>query len=264
MSNELYGWTSPPEDCSNPYIERCKLFSRDESEFLKFRQDPVYRKILEGWDDGGELWLSDIVSRYGVNDIIKYYPKFKKNDIHCSPTIRNYPYIGDACPFTIKYAMNALDIKNVIPETRFKRIVEVGGGFGSMCLVMDGIHNFESYTIIDLPDVIALTDKYLSLFPEVRSRVDLIPCNDFKKIESCSEFDLFISDSGMAECDLSTQKLYTDQLLHKSRFGYVVYNTLHQEEQRIAYQKLLSSSQDKYEVSGFARGGIPVLFFVSR
>jgi len=259
MSVEVHGWTSPDESTASKYIEKCRLFVTDDIAFSSFRQDPDYRKILEGYDDGGSLWLSEIVSRYGTDELLQYLDGFKKNDVHCSPTIRNLPHVGDICPFTLKYALNAFDIKSVSDGVQYKNIVEVGGGFGSMCIIMDAIYNFESYTIIDLPEVVALVDKYLSLIPEIRSRVNLVPCNDVEKIRSLGPFDLFISDSALAECNSETQQFYLDSLMKKSDHGYIVYNTLRQTESADAFSSLVNQLDVDYAMSGYQMPWVVVL-----
>jgi hypothetical protein len=91
---------------------------------------------------------------------------------------------------------------------------------------MDSLYEFEEYVLVDLPEVVKLTEKYLKHFPEIYNKVRFIECNDTSSFDKIENFDLFISDSALAECDFPTQKLYIDKLASKCNFAYIVYNSI--------------------------------------
>lgn len=223
---KVLGWETPPQYAMEKYIHACKLAASEEDAFKKFRQDPNYKIILEGWNEGGNAWLGEILASYGDEALMDRLSLFKRNDIYGGPTILKYPIVGDMCPFTLKYILDAFRIIENLGDYEFKKIVEVGVGFGSMCLIMDSIYQFDEYTLIDLPEVIELTKKYLVNFPEIYSKLNFISCDDIEAMDRFEYFDLFISDAALAECNMNTQHLYVDKFLNKSKFGYINYNTI--------------------------------------
>lgn len=220
------GWSTPPQDVMQNYINKCKLFVEDNEAFKTFRQDSDYKIILEGWNDGGNVWLGDILSSYGDEALLNRLELFKRNDIYGGPTIRKYPIVGETCPFTLKYVLDAFRIIENLGAIQFKSIVEVGVGFGSMCLIMDSIYELDQYVLIDLPEVIELTKKYLINFKDLYDKCIFISCDDLNAMDKFENFDLFISDSALAECNVFTQDLHFNKFIKKSKFGYINYNTI--------------------------------------
>lgn len=245
-----YGWDTPPENVIESYVKKCEIFSKDDESFKKFRQDSDYKLILEGWNEGGQVWLDEIVSKFGTEILLKYLPLFKRNDLYGSPTIYNYPIVGDMCPFTLKYVLDALRLIDKLGNREYKNIVEVGAGFGSMCIVMHSLFDFDKYTIVDLPSVIGLTRKYLSHFPDVYSKVEFISCDE---LDCCQyqQFDLFISDAALSECNLQTQLLYFEKFVKKSKFGYINYNTLGVSDYASNYIKFISEINNHFDLEVF-------------
>lgn len=218
-----YGWATPPSNVMDNYISKCEKFVEDDNLFKNFRQDPDYKIILEGWNEGGYVWLQEIINTYGKDHLVERLDLFKRNDIYGGPTIINYPVVGNMCPFTLKYILDAFRIVDHLGNQNYKKIVEVGAGFGSMCIIMDSIYDFEEYTIVDLPAVVELTKKYLKHFPEIYNKVIFIPCD--KMQDDNKQYDLFISDAALAECNLDTQIKYYNSFIKNSNFGYINYNS---------------------------------------
>lgn len=256
MSNNVntHGWATNTLSVMEKYINKCKLFMESDEQFSKFRQDPDYKIILEGWNEGGNVWLGQILSSYGDEALLERLDLFKRNDIYGGPTIINYPIVGKMCPFTLKYILDAFRILENFENAKCKKIVEVGVGFGSMCIVMDSIHNFEEYVLVDLPEVIELTKKYLSHFPEIYSKVKFVPCDDLENFNLTEEFDLFISDAALAECDLETQFLYIDKFASKSKLGYINYNSAGGEMGSKNYLQLMDKISKIFEVKEIEAG----------
>src|SRR5258706_1229291 len=77
-----------------------------------------------------------------------------------------------AKPFAVTWKGQSicLDYLQAIYELRFiserfpldgRRIVEIGAGYGRTCHAIVSNHDVRSYTIIDLPNCLALSQKYL-------------------------------------------------------------------------------------------------------
>lgn len=256
--NDRHGWETCPVDVSDNYINACRRFVSDDEAFKTFRQDKDYRLILEGdaYEIGTQC-LDLLVKNHSDMLPIKNLEKFKENDIYGSPTTHEYPIVGRINPCTIKYINNVLDIQKLVGGDKLDRIVEVGVGFGAMAKLLSAVYDFKEYNLIDLPDVVALAEKYLSNFPELIGRCKFISCDDLVEIK---DVDLFISDSCLAECNLETQTKYTEKILKNSKYAYVVYNTRHLMVGQNNYDIFINEVQKTYMIGYVINMGIVFLY----
>lgn len=244
LSDKL-GWDHCPDDNAKNYINACKRFVASDEDFQTFRQDKDYGKILEGGEHVvGSAYLERIKNIHNIEFLKTHLDKFKENDLYGSPTIHNYDIVGNICPNTIHYITTLLDIRKMFPANNFKKIVEIGAGFGALCKIMSSVYNFEKYIIVDLPDVVKLCEKYLSHFPELKGRVEYISCDNLDSVDF-SDIDLCISEAAMAECGYETQKLYIDRIVNNSKFVYITYNTLHISTATTSFSYLISNTNHK-------------------
>ena len=243
--NDKLGWEHCPDSNAEKYIQACQRFVIDDLEFSRFRQDKDYGKILEGGEYVvGSSYLERIKTTHDLDFLLSNLEKFKENDIYGTPTIYNYEILGNICPNTIHYISTLLDIRKQFNGNEFKKIVEIGAGFGALCKIISSIYDFETYTIVDLPDVVKLCEKYLSHFPELNGRVSYVPCDKISAIDF-SNTDLCISEAAMAECGYETQKLYIDTIVNNSRLVYITYNTLHISTASDSFSYLISNTNHK-------------------
>jgi hypothetical protein len=245
--DETYGWAKVSSGIAQNYILKCRSFSGDDFKFQKFRQDADYKKILEGGDHSvGQMHLERIKRDHGLDDLIHHLSEFKENDTYGGPTVLNYEIVGDINPCTLLYVCNALDIKKMLGTFRPKKIVEIGGGFGGLCKTLSVLYDFEEYVLVDLPDVLALCKKYLDLFPNISKRIKYISCNDVDALSKLDNISLCIAISSLAECDLQTQKMYSDNILMNSIFGFVLYNTVHTKSGESEFSVLYAEWKEKF------------------
>jgi putative sugar O-methyltransferase len=78
---------------------------------------------------------------------------YKENNILCSPT-------------SLRYIYHALIILDHYKNTNCENIVEVGCGYGGLCLAINyfsKLNNIfiKNYNLVDLPEVLNLIDNYL-------------------------------------------------------------------------------------------------------
>jgi hypothetical protein len=79
-------------------------------------------------------------------------------------------------------------------------------------------HTPKSYTIIDIPEALILTERYLKKFSiDVR----LISCHDY----GFEPIDTFISNYALTELSKDLQREYADKLIKRSTNGYITYNS---------------------------------------
>lgn len=218
---QTYGWDYADSDISSNYINTIKLFINNEQEFNNFRQKLGSTGILEGDANCGELWLNMILNKFGGNILKEKLPLFKRNDIYGNPIIKNYGEYGNVCPFTFLYIWQGLNAINKFKTTKFDKIVEIGTGYGALCIIIDSLCEYKEYVMVDLPDVIELNRKYLSNFPEIYKKVTFIPCNNLNEI---TNVDLFLSFAAISECNTETQLEYFNKIIKNAKYAYLSYN----------------------------------------
>lgn len=233
-NNSNMGWSTPPESVMTTYTNRCKVFAASTKEFNTFKQDKDYQLILETSDKSvAHVFYREIFT----NPIYRSWfldagPDIYNNDNVGQPTIHDFEEVSTSMG-TLIYSWKSMLIKNFLNGVPQKRIVEIGGGYGGMCVTMHTLVGFDEYVIVDLPDVVALCKKYLEHFPDIYDKVKFVSCDDLTTI---TDIDFLIADSSLAECDEETQLSYYNKLVQHSTRGYIIYNTLHLEQQRNAFR----------------------------
>lgn len=201
------------KNIKNNYIEKCKLFVSDEEAFKNFKRDKDYGKILEGnEEDVADIAYSYLIQHGGQNFILNKLKDFLKNDSIGNPQLwRNH-----ISPATLRYVVSAYQISKLLGDFKPERILEIGGGYGGLCYILSVIYNFKEYTDKDLPEAEVLFNKYISNF----GLLDKVNNN------IAGEYDLFIADSSLSECNHKAQIEYFEQAL-KAKHIFLVYNTFH-------------------------------------
>jgi hypothetical protein len=98
-------------------------------------------------------------------------------------------------------------------------IVEIGGGYGGQCKIITDIFKPRSYTLVDLAEVLPLTQKYLK-----RLHVKNVRYRTPPQLDSRQKYDLVISNYAFSECAKNIQDDYIKKLLNRARRGYITYN----------------------------------------
>lgn len=102
------------------------------------------------------------------------------------------------------------------------RIAEIGVGYGGQGRILDVLHKIQSYRFVDLPLVLALTQKYLSHF-EIGMQMD---CKTIEQLADADEYDLLISNYAFSELSKPIQQIYIDKILRKSKRGFMLVNNM--------------------------------------
>lgn len=226
--NNFHGWDGAEEQILSDYTSSCLELSSDDTKFSNFRKNEKYRTILEGAPKlFFDYYLQAIRSHENCEVFLNNLDKFRINDRVGNPDIYSDSEIGDFSPSTLKFAFNAIDILYFLEHqgnlSDIKNIVEIGGGYGGLCLVLSGFIDWKKYTLVDLPETCLLVGKYISNFPHLKGKVKTVPCNQIDK-KSFKNTDLSIAINSLSECDLETQLKYFDKIISKSNFSYIVRN----------------------------------------
>lgn len=218
-------WDKCPDTIFENYVQMCEIFSKVTFEFENFKRHPKYQTILEGGEHiVGLMAIDNINNKSKFKDLLLNQDKFKENDLYGNPITHNYNGIGEISPSTLRYINTLYDIQKLVGDFKPKTFIEVGGGYGGLCKVISSLYNFEEYTLVDLPNVIELCKVYISKFDELKNKVKFIKStDDFTP----KEYDVFISDSALAECNIDYQDKCLENFIKHSKFSYTTFNTSH-------------------------------------
>ena len=210
----LFGESSSASD-EDSYRNICRLASQDESYFAQFKNIQAYRQILEHLGkDHGQLYL-DVV-RQQTPEFLGMIEVFRRNDLYGSPRTDVFDKVGAFSSTTLRYMKVASDLKLAYGSSlNQKSIVEIGGGYGGQCLILSAIYQFENYTIVDLPEALALTKKYLE-----KHNIYNVTYKSFEDTVD-ADFDMVISNYAYSECSPEMRKKYMEEILSHSKKGYL-------------------------------------------
>ena len=157
---------------------------------------------------------------------------FSKNDLYGSPNRYCYNIGGGGeiviSPITIRYTKVLQDIFSLFNIREIKHIAEIGVGYGGQCrLIKEYLKNRE-YSLIDLPEAIELTKKFLDKFSlgEGSKTYFIDGTGDIENIE----VDLLISNYAFSELNREVQNFYLEKIINYAGSGYITWNSLSYEK----------------------------------
>lgn len=210
------------QNCIDLYIESCKDFVLNDDKFNNFKQDSRYTPVLEHVQKEESLsYISEMKSKELITE--KILKSIKENDKYGSPTLFNYEEFGLISPTTIRYIKNSLDILDYFgSDINYNNILEIGGGYGGLCKVFSSFNNFNSYTLVDLPEPSKLSQKYLNNFDNIKNKIKYINTENLISFEN---LDLVISNYAFSECTKKYQEIYYETIIKNSQRFYITHNT---------------------------------------
>jgi putative sugar O-methyltransferase len=224
------------------YLSICDYASDNENIFSKFKKDPAYRQILEhiSYDEGMKY-----VERFAVpiSEVLENLSKFKENDFYGSPDIFDYGDLGNISPTTIRYIKNTYDILNYFKGIEIKNIVEIGGGYGGLCKVMSSVIDFDNYLLFDLPQPNKLSKKYISMFPDIEPKVQILTIDELEELEGV---DLVVSNYAFSELSRDLQDEYYEKIISKSSNFYMMFNPI--SNTNLQFDEFLEITSEKFTV----------------
>lgn len=137
--------------------------------------------------------------------------------------LRFYKSIGFITPSTLRYIKVLSDLIKHFGDLNNKKIIEVGIGYGGQArIILSYFPQIESYTFIDLSEVLGLARKYLSHF-ELKNKLFFLTSSQLKEQISC---DLFISNYAFSELNKNIQEIYINCVIKNAKNGYITYNEI--------------------------------------
>lgn len=202
-------------DCT-VFAEACAKAVRNEKSFASFKQDPYLTLLWENhtYEDGKES-LRIITEKYP--GLVEKLEAFRHVDRIGSPRTYAYGKNGDFSPSTLRLIAMTGDLHEKVGGLEGAHVIQIGAGFGSWCQILSAMYRFESYTIVDLPEQLALAEKCLNEMGV--KHVKLLTPEELAKE---SKYDLCISDLSFSEFDPVHQKLFIDRAIARSSRGYIL------------------------------------------
>ena len=213
-----FGW-SIKEENAKAYATACL-----EVDIDNFRKDSGYRKILEGGGlDVFNYFLGAIRDHDLSDQFFDNLEVFRANDLYGNPDLYSDSEVGMFSPTTLKYALNVLNILEVFEKGKIKRVVEIGGGYGGMAVILSHFLDLEDYTLVDLPECNLLTEKYLGKYDNLVGKINTVNCHESSD-HDFSDTDLVIAINSLSECNRDVQLGYFRDIIKNSRYSYIVRN----------------------------------------
>lgn len=210
---------------SGRYPLFCYMASKDEGLFRTFKRNRIYRRILEHVSQKQGSEYLGVINEYGTltpDD----WQDFAGNDAYGSPVKFTYDIQGreiSLSPTTIRYAKVLCDILSMFGTEGINSIAEIGIGYGGQCRLICRKIPGAMYTLIDLPEVIGLAEKFLSRYDECSSNIRYF---DGGHMYTDDDYSLVISNYAFSELNRAVQDEYLSKVILKSERGYITYNRL--------------------------------------
>ena len=186
------------------FVNQCL---NNEELFKNFKQNNIYKNILEhASNEIGSEYLKIIKEQNP--SIIKKIDKVKINDLVGGSNLVDYKDVGQVSPSSLRYAKVLSDIL-VLFKKKFKKIAEIGTGYGGQFLIFDQFLDFSNYYLFDLKEVLLFCEKYLDNYL-IRNSFKTLHINNFNGEE---KFDLVISNYAFSELPSELQKIYLRKVI---------------------------------------------------
>lgn len=216
----------------NNYINYLKENNFNDLHTCNFKSNDIYSGILEHVSyDLGLQYLNLIETEFTnicYNDIISYV---NINDKYGQPNLHKYNFqqFEILCsPTSLRYIYHALMILNHYKDTNCENIVEVGCGYGGLCLAINFFSKLNNisitnYNIVDLPEVCNLIQKYLDINKQFIHTNVILHSAETYGINITDNQLFFVSNYCYTEIDNLKNKMYSSILLPKTTNGFITW-----------------------------------------
>lgn len=216
----------------NNYLIFLKNINIAEINKIPFKSNNSYCGILEHVSyKYGKEYLELILKEFPNIAHTKIYNFCILNDTYGSPSKETFKINENllvCSPTSLRYIYHALTILKHYSSTNCKNIVEVGCGYGGLCLAINYFMvefniTIEKYNIIDLQESCALIKGYLNLHKTHINTLNNYHISDTYG-ENISDSDLFfISNYCYTEISSEHNNKYTEVLLPNVNHGFITW-----------------------------------------
>ncbi len=207
------------QDIYTKYLRVCSDAATKEKVFVSFKSNPNYRTVLEHCSPQlGERHFDQIlINNPGLFDIENIF----SNDKLGRPILSEYGALK-CSPSTLQYINVVSNLMLKFKSLEGFSIVEIGGGYGGQCKVIQDIFSVKSYDLIDLAPVCALQIKYLTELKCI-DKVRVFNAEDYLPLLK-PKYDLVISNYALSEMPREVQLEYVKNVCLRSTHGYLTCN----------------------------------------
>ena len=204
------------------YLDLCNKAGSNSEIFKNFRNLPDYKNILEHVDkDLAIRYYENIqqISSLSDTDIFNICKRLSKVG---NPELVKIINSQDPISTTsLRYLNVALQIKNEFKQKDFKRVIEIGPGYGGQSIILQEFFKIDHYSFIDLPDVNKLIRKFIGANSVQFSYNTGILEDNFND----EKFDLVISNYAFSELNRNLQKKAINEIINNSKFCFMINNS---------------------------------------
>jgi len=212
-----------------------------EEKIKNWKQNSDYRIILEHVSkEQGQSYLNNITSILSFDQIKTFCNINDSLGEHCTETFYLNDNILVTSPSCLRYLDHAIQILKHVYSINYTdnklNIVEVGGGYGGLCLAVYYInnilfnskYNIYNYYITDLdqPGMLQkyVTSKLIKLVTSETTNIHIESATTYgKNIEQTNLF--LVSNYCMSEIGDENRNEYYNHLLPKVSHGFMIWNT---------------------------------------
>jgi len=205
---------------TDEYRSVCALAAGNEQVFATFRQMDAYTNILEHVTYEQGLSYLGLTSESLVQELVSAFGSRLNQG---GPKTFDFGFGMDISPSLLRYAKVASDLKQLFGPIEGADVCEVGGGYGGQALVISHAFKPRSYTIVDLPEPLLLTERWLGAFP-MPTLNSLCAFDLARNLDALGPFDLFVSNYAFSEIEREGQNRLLESVVTQSVRGYVTYN----------------------------------------
>lgn len=206
------------------YREFCYFASRYSETFQNFKHHPVFRWAVEyatpnqGWE-----YLVKVLSNPNLKFSVEQWKNFLLNDAVGNPLTVTYnlDQASITCsPTTLRYIKVLSDVATYFDTDKIKSVAEIGVGYGGQCRILKNFLAIDDYYLIDLPETLALTEKFLGVFKQCEGLKFVDGTHLYNEIEA----DFFFSNYAFSELQKSVQDMYIEKVISNCNAGYITWD----------------------------------------
>ena len=199
------------------YTDLCRRAAEDDAFFRVFREDPTYRAVVTSKLHMGGADYFAMLEQRGFD--LAFFERLKDHDRIGGPDKASFGTVGDVAPQTVRYVKVMHDLELLFGALDGLSIAEIGCGFGGQCAVIAKRHKFARYTLIDLPDPLRLSQRYLETL-----QIPNVAFATLEQLNVNARYDLVISCYGLSEVARAFQLMYVQRVLLRAARGYMLWN----------------------------------------
>jgi len=203
-----------------------ETFSTINEEFIENFRSPGAANKFVAWDPYEKStrylkFLLFTISQSASSKFIESYKKLSNVGLGNPIYIKNRDCKLNADYMAAVEEWEFLDNSAEMDVSKIKNIVEIGGGFGRTCHTLFTLFpNLESYTIIDLGPMLALSQHYLAkVIPSKISQIHFIDSESFEQQKYLNP-DLVVNIDSFQEMPLAVIDDYMERIVSKGRYFY--------------------------------------------